>query len=262
MNKINKMYGVDKYGQVYVFDIISEYSDEIVAKMTNQSINLQSVEFYIKPQENSLFYTITNCSDPKSYLTTRDYEIIISKCKEDIIAKRYSIINEYYDNKIKEQEELIESSKDMLNSLNSSYKKLNCLNFNNLELNDKIILLRDNKQYEGTVTSFVTKDKINFTPRISCEEISIEDAEIIFNPDDNWDWDEGEYETNILKLPYEYYTCPPYGEILVFVNDVDLQNYKNYLSFKEYAEFRKRYDLKIEKLINKRDNEIKNIENF
>lgn len=262
MNKINKMYGVDKYGHIYLFDIISEYSDEIIVKMTNQSINLQSVEFYIKPQENSLFYTITNCSDPKCYLTMRDYEIIISKCKEDIIAKRYSIINEYYDNKIKEQEELIESSKDMLNSLNSSYKKLNCLNFNNLELNFKIILLRDNKQYEGTVTSFVTKDKINFTPRISCEEISIEDAEIIFNPDDNWDWDEGEYETNILKLPYEYYTCPPYGDILVFLDDADLRNYRNYLSFKEFERFEKCCERDIIELRNKRDNEIKNIENF
>lgn len=258
---MDKMYGVDKYGKVYVFDIISEYSDEIIVKMTNQSKYLQSVEFYIKPQENSLFYTITNCSVPKSYLTTRDYEIIISKCKEDIIAKRYSIINEYYDNKIKEQKDLIKSGTDMLNSLNRSYKKLNCLNFNNLELNNKIILLRDNKQFEGTVTSFVTKDKINFTPRISCEEISIEDAEIIFNPDDNWDWDQDDHETNILKLSYDYYdNCG--SDILVFLDDTDLRNYRNYLSFKEYAKFVKCCECEIKELRNKRITEIKNIENF
>lgn len=33
---MNKMYGVDKYGWGYVFDIISEYSDEIIVKMTNK----------------------------------------------------------------------------------------------------------------------------------------------------------------------------------------------------------------------------------
>lgn len=260
MNKINKMYGADKYGHVYVFDVISEYSDKIIVKMTNQSINLQSVEFYIKQQENSLFYTITNCSDPKCYLTMRDYEIIISKCKEDIIAKTCSIINEYYDNKIKEQEELIENSKDMLNSLNSSYKKLNCLNFNNLELNDKIILLRDNEQYEGTVTSFVTKDKINFAPRISCEEIYIEDAEIEFNLDEDSDY-LGYPENNVLKLSYDYYDHNG-SAILVFLDDTDLRNYRNYLSFKDFAKFEKNCKRDIIELKNKRDNEIKNIENF
>lgn len=256
---MKKMYGVDKYGHIYLFDVISEFSNEIIVKMTNQltnqSINLQSVEFYIKQQENSLFYTITHCSDLKCYLTMRDYEIIISKCKEDIAAKRYSIINEYYDNKIKEQEDLIKSSTDMLNSLNRSYKSLN---FNNLELNDKVILLRKNNQYEGTVTSFVTKDKIKFTPRISCEEISIEDVEIVFNPDEDSD----DPETNELNLPYEYYTYPPFSDILVFLDDTDLRNYRNYLSFKEYVEFKKDCECEIRKLRNKKDNEIKNIENF
>jgi molybdopterin converting factor small subunit len=252
MDKINKMYGVDKCGHIYLFDIISEYSDEIIVKMTNQSIYLQSVEFYIKQQENSIFYTITNCSDPKCYLTTRDYEIIISKCKEDIIAKRYSIINKYYDNKIKEQEDLIKNSTDMLNDLNSSYNRLS---LNNLELNDKIILLCDNEQYEGTVTSLVTKDKINFTPRISCEEMYIEDAEI------ELDEDSDDPKTNILKMSYDYYDYNG-SVILVFLDDTDLRNYRNYLSFKKFERFKECCEHDIIKLRNKRDNEIKNIDNF
>lgn len=246
---MDKMYGVDKYGKVYVFDIISEYSNEIIAKITNsQSLHLSSVEFYIKPQENGLFYKIINCSNHVYDRFCKEYELFISKCKEDIIAKKYVSINEYYNNKIKEQEDLIKINNDMPNDINSSY---NTLSLNNLELNDKIILLRNNKKYEAVVTSFTTIDKINFTPRISCENLGLEDIEL-------------NIKTTVNRSNELYFNLDndEYSEILIFLDDIDLRNYRNYLSFKEYAEFRKRYDSKIEKLINKRDNEIKNIENF
>ena len=51
------MYGVDKYGKVYVFDIISEYSNEIIAKITRYTyLTLICFTILIMPKAINLIF--------------------------------------------------------------------------------------------------------------------------------------------------------------------------------------------------------------
>lgn len=197
----NKIYGIDKNGNIYVIDIIFNYTDEIVGNITNWSNEIKRVEFYLKPHQD-LFYKIIGCSDPKfDFIWKRD--VICSFSKDDIIAIKNKILNEYYDKKIKKLENEIKKL-EKSKHLNISYERFN---FENLDLNDDVILYSKhiNKRYNGFVTSLITFDKTNFLPRISCDDLGIENLSINVVGD-----------VNKLEL------C---NDILVFRDNNDLDNY-------------------------------------
>lgn len=201
----NKIYGVDKYANVYVIDIILTYTDEIVGNITNLSNEIKRVEFYIESHQDS-FYKIKGCSDPKFDYIWKDKDIVCSFCKDDIIAIKSNILNEYYDKEIKKIEGKIKDLESKHSNI--SYERFN---FENLDLKDVVILYSKyiNKRYIGFVTSLITFDKSNFLPRISCNELDIDNVSI-------------DVVGDINKLSDEY------NDILVFRDNNDLDNYLKY----------------------------------
>jgi len=197
----NNIYGIDKNGNLYVIDIILTYPDEIVGNITNWSNEIKRVEFYLKPHQD-LFYKIIGCSDPKfDFIWKRD--VVCSFCKDDIIAIKNKILNEYYDKKIKKLENKIKKL-EKSKHLNISFERFN---FEKLDLKDEVILYSQyiNKRYIGFVTSLITFDKTNFLPRISCDDLGIDDLSINIVGD-----------VNKLELS---------NDILVFRDNNDLDNY-------------------------------------
>lgn len=202
----NKIYGIDKNGCLYVIDILLTYPDEIVGNITNFNNEVKMVEFYLEPQQD-LFYKIKGCSNPKFDYIWKDRDVVCSFCKDDIIAMKHEYLNEYYDKEIKKIEGKI---KDLESKhLNISYERFN---FENLDLQDEVILYSQyiNKRYNGFVTSLITFDKSNFLPRISCDELDIDNVSIAVVVDD------------VNKLSNEY------ADILVFRDNNDLDNYLKY----------------------------------
>jgi hypothetical protein len=203
--KNNNIYGIDKNGNLYVIDIILTYTDEIVGNITNLNNEVKRVEFYLKPHQD-LFYKIIGCSDPKfDFIWKKD--VICSFSKDDIIAIKNKIFHEYHDKKIKQIEDKIKDLESKHSNI--SYKRFN---FENLDLQDEVILYSKyiNKRYIGVVTSLITFDKSNFLPRISCDELDIDNVSIAVVVDD------------VNKLSNEY------ADILVFRDNNDLDNYLKY----------------------------------
>jgi hypothetical protein len=198
----NKIYGIDKNGNLYVIDIIFNYTDEIVGYISNFNNEIKRVEFYLKPHQD-LFYKIIGCSDPKFDYIWKDKEVVFSFSKDDIIAIKNKILNEYYDKKIKKLENEIKKL-EKSKHLNISYERFN---FENLDLNDEVILYSKyiNKRYIGFVTSLITFDKTNFLPRITCDDLDIDNISIVV-------------ADNVNKLDF-------YTDILVFRDNNDLDNY-------------------------------------
>jgi hypothetical protein len=201
----NKIYGIDKNGNLYVIDIIFNYTDEIVGYISNFNNEIKRVEFYLKPHQD-LFYKIIGCSDPKFDYIWKDKEVVFSFSKDDIIAIKNKILNEYYDKKIKKLENEIKKL-EKSKHLNISYERFN---FENLDLNDEVILYSKyiNKRYIGFVTSLITFDKTNFLPRITCDDLDIDNISIVV-------------ADNVNKLDF-------YTDILVFRDNNDLDNYLKY----------------------------------
>ena len=203
----NKIYGVDKNGNIYVINIILTYPDEIVGNITNFNDEIKRVQFYLEPHQD-LFYKIKGCSDPKFDYIWKDRDVVCSFCKDDIIAIKSNILNEYYDKKIKQIEGEIKNLEERKHSNISSFERFN---FENLDLKDEVILYSQyiNKRYNGVVTSLITFDKSNFLPRISCDDLEIDNVSIDVVGDVN-------------KLSIEY------ADILVFRDNNDLDNYLRY----------------------------------
>jgi hypothetical protein len=201
----NKIYGIDKNGNIYVIDILLTYPDEIVGNITNFNNEVKMVEFYLEPQQD-LFYKIKGCSNSKFDYIWKDRDVVCSFCKDDIIAMKNNILHEYYDKKIKQIEDKIKDLESKHSNI--SYKRFN---FENLDLKDEVILYSQyiNKRYNGFVTSLITFDKSNFLPRISCDELDIDNVSIAVVDDVN-------------KLSNEY------TDILVFRDNNDLDNYLKY----------------------------------
>lgn len=199
----NQIYGIDKKnGNLYVIDIIFNYTDEIVGYISNFNNEIKRVEFYLEPHQD-LFYKIKGCSNPKFDYIWKNKEVVFSFCKDDIIAMKHEYLNEYYGKRIKRIENEIkklEKSKYQ----NISYERFN---FENLDLNDDVILYSKhiNKRYNGVVTSLITFDKTNFLSRISCDDLGIENLSINVVDD-----------VNKLEL------C---NDILVFRDNNNLDNY-------------------------------------
>lgn len=201
--KNNKIYGIDKNGNLYVIDIILTYTDEIVGNITNLNNEVKRVEFYLKPHQD-LFYKIIGCSDPKfDFIWKKD--VICSFSKDDIIAIKNKIFHEYHDKKIKQIEDKIKDLESKHSNI--SYKRFN---FEKLDLKDNVILYSKyiNKRYIGFVTSLITFDKTNFLPRITCDDLDIDNISIVV-------------ADNVNKLDF-------YTDILVFRDNNDLDNYLKY----------------------------------
>lgn len=201
----NKIYGIDKNANIYVIDIILNHPDEIVGKITNFSNEIKRVEFYLKPHQD-LFYKIIGCSNPKFDFVWKDNDVICAFCKDDIIAIKNKILNEYYDKEIQKIEGKIKDLESKHSNI--SYERFNS---ENLDLQDEVILYGEynNKRYIGFVTSLITFDKSNFLPRISCNELDIDNVSIDVVGDVN-------------KL------SGIYGDISVFRDHNDLDNYIKY----------------------------------
>jgi hypothetical protein len=72
------------------------------------------------------------------------------------------------------------------------------------------------KLYEANVVSFVTTDKINFTPNIQCENVGIEDYFKLQVDNNN-------LYIDCWEKDYDYCDCERYQ---VFLTKLDYENYK------------------------------------
>ena len=117
-----------------------------------------------------------------------------------------NFLHEYYDKEIKKIKREIKILEERKHSNISSFERFN---FENLDLKDEVILYSKhiNKRYIGFVTSLITFDKSNFLPRISCDDLEIDNVSIDVVVDD------------VNKLSIEY------ADILVFRDNNDLDNY-------------------------------------
>ena len=130
----NKIYGVDKYANLYIIDILLTYTDEIVGNITNFNNEIKRVEFYLEPQQDS-FYKIKGCSNPKFDYIWKDRDVVCSFCKDDIIAIKSNLLNEYYDKEIQKIEGKIKDLESKHSNI--SYERFN---FEKLDLQDEVIL--------------------------------------------------------------------------------------------------------------------------
>ena len=139
----NKIYGVDKYANLYIIDILLTYTDEIVGNITNFNNEIKRVEFYLEPQQDS-FYKIKGCSNPKFDYIWKDRDVVCSFCKDDIIAIKSNLLNEYYDKEIQKIEGKIKDLESKHSNI--SYERFN---FEKLDLQDEVILYSKyiNKRY-------------------------------------------------------------------------------------------------------------------
>ena len=203
------IYAINRSQVFYTFKVIGETENEFVVKdIETTSYELSQVKFYINKKNlcdarceektwefivKEDFFASFNLEDVKKESNKRQIEVILYNIKEK-------------EEKIKELEKVIHHNKE--------YNLFNSLN--DFEIGDTMYILCDKKLYEADVVSFVTTDKINFTPNLRCENIGIEDYFKLQVDNDNnlyidcWekygdDCDCERYKVFLTKCDYENY---------------------------------------------------------
>jgi exonuclease VII small subunit len=205
------IYAINRSQVFYTFKVIGETENEFVVKdIETTSYELSQVKFYLNKKNlcdarceektwefivKEDFFASFNLEDVKKEFNKRQIELILNNIK-------------VYEEKIKELE-----NKVILQ--NKEYNIFNSLN--DFEIGDTMYILCDKKLYEANVVSFVTTDKINFTPNIQCENVGIEDY-FKLQVDNN-----NNLYIDCWEKDYDYCDCERYQ---VFLTKLDYENYK------------------------------------
>ena len=206
------IYAINRSQVFYTFKVIGETENEFVVKDIETTIyELSQVKFYINKKNlcdarceekkwefivKEDFFASFNLEDVKKEFNKRQIELILNDIK-------------VYEEKIKELENKVVILQ------NKEYNIFNSLN--DFEIGDIMYILCDKKLYTGKVVSFVTTDKINFTPNLRCEHIGIEDYFKLQVDNDN------NLYIDCWEKDYDYCNCERYK---VFLTKCDYENYK------------------------------------
>ena len=205
------IYAINRSQVFYTFKVIGETENEFVVNdIETTSYELSQVKFYINKK---------NLCDARC--EEKNWEFIV---KEDFFASFYleDVKKEFNKrqielilNNIKVYEEKIKELENKVILQNKEYNKFNSLN--DFEIGDTMFILCNKKLYEADVVSFVTTDKINFTPNLRCENIGIEDYFKLQVDNDN------NLYIDCWEKDYDYCDCERYK---VFLTKLDYENYK------------------------------------
>lgn len=200
----------------YRFLIVDETENEyICSDYDTSSFELKSVRFYI--DKITLNGRVDKEDEKWAFIVTEDW--FASLNEEDVFneekKRNIVIINET----IKTKKENLEKLSQLNLTINENYKTID---FNNLQINDVLYLLDgyDNIQ-KARVVKFITENKIDFIPVVTCEKVNAYGVEVEFNSEKK------EYFINVYNEDYdEDYPV----EYHVFKDEEDcdlfLQNYE------------------------------------
>lgn len=217
----------------YRFLIIGETENEyICSDYDTSSFELKSVRFYI--DKITLNGRVDKKDEKWAFVVTEGW--FASLNEEDVFneekKRNIVIINET----IKAKKENLEKLSQLDVTINENYKTID---FNNLQINDELFLLGDNGNIlVARVVKFITENKIDFIPVITCENVNAYDIEVEFNSEKK------EYFINVYVEYYEDKKC------LIFN---DTEDCRLYLQNKERISLIKR--------INSIKNSINDLEN-
>lgn len=201
-----ELYATDRSFIDYTFKVISETETTYDIKdVSTSSFELSQTIFTIDKFDFKLIYS----TDEKWNFIFRENGFFISDKKEQVLLKVNEYLIENYNHQLKELPEQIATLEIKLKNIeNTTFFKFNT---DELNIGDNVILLTKERKYIGKVTSFITADKINFNPLITCKYLSLYNVEI--STDDN---------TNYIDYDY-----PDGGGVFcrVFKNNNDLDNY-------------------------------------
>ena len=160
----------------YRFLIVGETENEyICSDYDTSSFELKSVKFYI--DKITLNGRVDKEDEKWAFIVTEDW--FASLNEEDVFneerKRRIVIINET----IKAEKKSLEKLSKLDVTINENYKTID---FNNLQINDVLYLLDDNDNIqEAGVVKFITENKIDFTPVVTCKKVHAYNVEVEFN---------------------------------------------------------------------------------
>ena len=227
----------------YRFLIIDETENEyICSDYDTLSFELKSVRFYI--DKITLNGRVGKEDEKWAFIVTEGW--FASLNEEDVFneerKRNIVVINEA----IKAKKEDLEKLSQLDVTINENYK---AIDFNNLQINDALFLLDDNDNILlARVVKFITENKIDFIPVITCEEVNAYDVEVEF------DSEKKEYFINVYNDGYyEDYVNEKY---LIFK---DTEDCHLYLQNKERKSLIKRIN-SIKNSINELDNRLNKLQ--
>lgn len=221
----------------YRFLIIGETENEyICSDYDTSSFELKSVRFYI--DKITLNGRVDKKDEKWAFIVTEDW--FASLNEEDVFneerKRNIVVINEA----IKAKKENLEKLSQLDVTINENYKTID---FNSLQINDELFLLDDNGGiFVARVVKFITENKIDFIPVITCENVNAYDIEVEF------DSEKKEYFINVCDEDYE-------DEKYLIFNDTE--DCHLYLQNKERKRLIKQIN-SIKKSINDLDNRLNN----
>lgn len=192
----------------YRFLIIGETENEyICSDYDTSSFELKSVRFYI--DKITLIGRVDKENEKWAFIVTEDW--FASFNEEDVFneerKRNIVIINEA----IKAKKENLEKLSQLDVTINENYKTID---FNNLQINDVLYLLDANDDIqEARVVKFITENKIDFIPVVTCESINAYNFEVEFNSEKK------EYFINVNND--DYYEDYIGGKLLIFKDTED-----------------------------------------
>lgn len=159
----------------YRFLILTETENEYVCKdYDTTSAELQTIKFYI---DKTTFKGRVDEQDKKwSFIVNEGW--FASLNEEDVKQeekKRNIVI-------IKDTIRRSEESLEKLSQLDITINNYKTIDFNDLHKDDELYLLDDTNNIQvAKVIGFITEDKINYTPLITCEKLHVYNAEVEFD---------------------------------------------------------------------------------
>ena len=160
----------------YRFLILTETDNEYVCKdYDTTSAELQTIKFYI---DKTTFKGRVDEQHKKwSFIVNEGWFASLNEEDVNHEEKERNIV--VIKDNIKRNEERLEKLSQLDITINNNYKTID---FNDLHKDDELYLLDDtNKIQVAKVIGFITEDKINYKPLITCEKLHVYNAEVEFD---------------------------------------------------------------------------------
>lgn len=160
----------------YRFLILAETDNEYVCKdYDTTSAELQTIKFYI---DKTTFKGRVDEQDKKwSFIVNEGWFASLNEEDVNREEKERNIV--VIKDNIKRSEESLEKLSQLDITINNNYKTIDG---NDLHKDDELYLLDDTNNIQvAKVIGFITEDKINYKPLITCEKLHVYNAEVEFD---------------------------------------------------------------------------------
>lgn len=177
----------------YRFLIIDETDNEyICTDYDTSSYEMKLIKFYIN--KTTLNARVDEENQGWSFIVNEGW--FASFNEEDVKREERKRQIVLIKNTIKIKEKSLSNLLNLDVTINKNYKTID---FNNLQIGDKLYLLDDKKNIQiASVICFLTEDKINYRPLINCEKVDV------FNVEVEFDSNKKEYFINVDDEQFGY----------------------------------------------------------